>query len=46
LGSSFCRRVVIQRWSLPNGCMSLLTRYLLLHGSWVELSFRLVHGSL
>jgi hypothetical protein len=32
--SSFCRRVVIQRWSLPNGCMSLLTRYLLLHGSW------------
>jgi hypothetical protein len=25
--------VVIQRWSLPNGCMSLLTRYLLLHGS-------------
>jgi photosystem II P680 reaction center D1 protein len=40
LGSSFCRRVVIQRWSLPNGCMSLLTIYCYMGREW-ELSFRL-----
>ena len=33
LGSSFLRRMVVQRWSLPTRSIPLPNRHLLLHGS-------------
>jgi hypothetical protein len=33
LGSCIFRRVVIQRWSLPTSCITLLHRCMFIHGS-------------
>jgi len=41
LGSSFFRRMVIQRWAIPTCCLSFLLRHLLLHGSWMGTFFPL-----